>query len=82
MHRVWLQGWPGPRQRLQAPRLRERVVRGSALCCSAAATLALVTRTLWVEKWISMDVALSLFLGLILVSVGLLYAELPPPSDL
>ena len=79
---VWLYGWPGPRQRLQAPRLRQRIVRGSALCSGVAATLASVTRAHWVEKQISVDVALSLFLGLVLVTVGLLYAELPPQRGL
>ena len=79
---VWLYGWPGPRQRLQAPRLRHHVVLGIALSSIAAATLTFIARVYTVEKQISSDAALSLFLGLILVSVGLLYALLPPHRDL
>src|SRR5919112_5059766 len=79
---VWLYGWPGPGQRFQAPRLRYRIVLGTALSTLAASPLAFVTRAHWDHDHIASDGALSLFLGLILVSVALLYAVLPPRRDL
>ena len=79
---VWLYGWPGPRQRLEAPRGRQRVVLGIALSALAASPLVFVTRDYWGEARMAGDEPLSLFFGLILVFVALLYAVLPPQRDL
>ena len=77
---AWLYGWPGPRQRLQAPRLRHHIVFSVTVFTMTTALLAFVTRGHWVETQIWSDAALSLFLGLIVVSVALLFALLPPQS--
>ena len=78
----WLYGRPGPQQPLQAPRSRRRLVLALALLSAVSAMLAFITRARWVGSWISSDVALSLFLGLILLTVAFLYAALPPQRDL
>src|SRR2546425_10349173 len=78
----WLYGRPGPQQRLEAPRSRHRLVLALALLSASSALLAFFTRTRWVGSRISSDVALSLFLGLILLTLAFLYAALPPQRDL
>ena len=79
---VWLYGRPGPQQRLHAPRSRHRVVLALAFFTAASALLAFLTRARWVGSRISSDLALSLFLGLILLTLAFLYAALPPQRDL
>jgi hypothetical protein len=78
----WLYGRPGLHQRPQAPRSRHRLVLALALFSAASAVLAFVTRADWVGDRIASDVAVSLFLGLILLTLALLYATLPPQRDL
>ncbi len=78
----WLYGRPGQQQRLQAPRSRHRLVLALAIFSAASAVLAFVMRARWVGGRIASDVALSLFLGLILLTLALLYAALPPQRDL
>jgi hypothetical protein len=78
----WLYGRPGPKQRLEASRSRHRLVLALAFFSAASALLAFVTRARWVGGPIASDVAVSLFLGLILLTVALLYAALPPQRDL
>ncbi len=78
----WLYGRPGPQQRLQASRSRHRVVLAFALLSACSAVLAFVTRARWAGSRISSGVALSLFVGLIFLTLALLYAALPPQRDL
>ena len=78
----WLYGRPGLHQRLRAPRSRHRLVLALALFSAASAVLAFVTRAGWVGGRIASDVAVSVFLGLILLTLALLYAALPPQRDL
>jgi hypothetical protein len=78
---VWLYGWPGRNQRSTAPRLRRRVVQTTAAVTACLAVLAFFTRTYW-TSWFGEAIGLSFFLGLILLTVALLYAALPPQRDL
>ena len=79
---AWLYRWPGARQRLDAPVWRKRVVLNLSVMTGLLATAAFFSRKQWVGDLVPPDVALSIFLGLILLIVSLLYAALPPQQDL
>jgi len=79
---TWLYGWPSSKQRSEAPMQRRRVVLVTSVVTAILAIGAFFTRDLWLGNRVSSDVGLSIFLGLILLVVALLYAAVPPQKDL
>lgn len=78
---LWLYGPPSAQQRLTASSSRRRVVLGAATLSATVSILGFFTRTQWTPH-LSDDLAVSLFLGTILLTVALLYAALPPQKNL
>lgn len=78
---LWLYGVPGARQRLAASSYRTLAVLGAATVSASSSVLGFFTRTLWTSH-LSADLAVSLFLGAILLTIALLYAALPPQRNM
>jgi len=79
---IWLYGKPGRTQRREAPFPRRHSVLALAGVSAALAVLAFFTRAQWVGSTIPSGTAVSVFLGLILLTVALLYAAVPPQRGL
>jgi len=79
---LWLYGWPSPKQRREALPGRRRLIMAATIATALLTTAVFFTRTRWVWRWVSQEVGLSIFVGLILLLVALLYAALPPQKDL
>jgi len=74
---VWLHGRPGSVPSRQLWSSRRRSVFALAGVSAVLAVLALLTRAQWAGSKVPSDVALSVLLGLIFITLGLLIAALP-----
>ena len=78
---AWLYGFPGKNQRYSTSSTRRRAVLGAAGFCAALAVIGFFTRASW-EPAVGQELAISVFLGAVLLVVVLLFAALPPQKDL
>jgi len=78
---AWLYGFPGKNQRFITSPTRRRAVLATAGFCAALAGVGFFTRAAWTPA-VGQDVAVSFFLGAVLLVVVLLFVALPPQRNL